>query len=114
MNGIGMQLICSYLHKNPNNKYKELKLLGCNLEDDDLFLLVKTLLDHNINILILNLSNNKIGDESAANILDLVKEHQALKGLSLYNNLISDLLKEKLKEYTEFGRENLHSTQLYL
>ena len=114
MNGIGMQLICSYLHKNPNNKYKELKLLGCNLEDDDLLLLVKTLLDHNINILILNLSNNKIGDESAANILDLVKEHQTLKGLSLYNNLISDLLKEKLKEYTELGRENLHSIQLYI
>ena len=114
MNGIGIKLICSYLHKNPNNNYKELKLLGCNLEDDDLFILVKTLLDNNINVLALNLSNNKIGDESAAIILDLVKEHQTLKGLSLYNNLISDLLKEKLKEYTELGRENLHTIQLYI
>ena len=114
MSGIGMQLICSYLHKNPNKNYKEMKLLGCNLVDDDLFLLVRTLLDHNINLLILNLSNNKIGDESASNILDLVKEHKTLKGLSLYNNLISDLLKEKLKEYTELGRENLHSIQLYI
>ena len=114
MNEVGIQLVCSYLHKNPNKIYKEIKLLGCNLTDDDLFLLVKTLLDHNINLLILNLSNNNIGDESATSILDLVKEHRTLKGLSLYNNLISDILKEKLKEYTELGRENLHTIQLYI
>ena len=114
MNNIGIQLICSYLHKNPNKIYKEMKLLGCNLVDDDLFLLIRTLLDHNINLLILNLSNNKITDESASNILDLLKDHQSLKALSLYNNLISDLLKEKLKEYTLLGRENLDSIQLYI
>ena len=114
MHGIGIQLICNYLHKNGNKSYKEMKLLGCNLMDDDLFLLAKTLLDHNINIFILNLSNNRIGDESASSILDLVKEHRTLKGLSLYNNLISDLLKKKLKEYTELGRDNLPSIQLYI
>ena len=114
MNGLGIQLICSYLHKNPNKNYKEIKLLGSNLSDDDLFLLIKTLLDHNINILILNLSNNNISDESASSILDLVKEHRTLKTLYLYNNPISDLLKEKLKEYTELGREDLHNIQLYI
>ena len=114
MKGIGMQLVCSFLHKNPNNNYKELKFLGCNLVDDDLFLLIRTLLDHNINLIILNLSNNKITDDSASNILDLVKEHKTLKGLSLYNNLISDILKEKLKEYTELGRENFEDIQLYI
>ena len=114
MKGIGMQLVCSFLHKNPNNYYKEMKFLGCNLVDDDLFLLIRTLLDHNINLIILNLSNNKITDDSASNILDLVKEHKTLKGLSLYNNLISDILKEKLKEYTELGRENFDDIQLYI
>ena len=114
MKGIGMQLVCSFLHKNPNNNYKEMKFLGCNLVDDDLFLLIRTLLDHNINLIILNLSNNKITDDSASNILDLVKEHKTLKGLSLYNNLISDILKEKLKEYTELGRENFEDIQLYI
>ena len=114
ISGIGIKLICSYLHKNPGGNYKEIKLLGCSLIDDDLFLLIKTLLEHNINLLMLNLSNNNISDESASCILDLVKNHQTLKGLSLYNNLISDLLKEKLKEYTELGRENLHSIQLYI
>ena len=114
MKGIGMQLVCSFLHKNPNNTYKEMKFLGCNLVDDDLFLLIRTLLDHNINLIILNLSNNKITDDSASNILDLVKEHKTLKGLSLYNNLISDILKEKLKEYTELGRENFEDIQLYI
>ena len=114
MKGIGMQLVCSFLHKNPNNNYKEMKFLGCNLVDDDLFLLIRTLLDHNINLIILNLSNNKITDDSASNILDLVKEHKTLKGLSLYNNLISDILKEKLKEYTELGRENFDDIQLYI
>ena len=114
MNGIGIQLICSYLHKNPNNHYKEIKLLGCNISDDDLFILAKTLLDHNINIQILNISNNKISDESASSILDLVKEHRTLRVLSLYNNLISDLLKAKLKEYTELGRKDLHNIELYI
>ena len=114
MSGTGIQLLCNYLHKNPNRIYKEIKLLGCNLIDDDLILLIKTLLDQNVNLLILNLEDNKISDESAPNILDLVKEHKTLKGLALYNNLISGLLKDKLKKYTELGRENLHSIQLYI
>ena len=114
MNGYGIQYLCSYLHKNPKSNYKEIKLLGCNLNDDDLFMLIRTLLDHDTGLLVLNLSSNKITDDSASNILDLVKEHKTLKGLSLYNNLISDILKEKLKEYTELGRENFEDIQLYI
>ena len=114
MSGTGVQLLCNYLFKNPNKVYKEMKLLGCNLTDDDLLLLIKTLLEQNVNIVLLNLSDNKISDESAPNLLDLLKEHKTLKRLTLYNNLISDLLKDKLKKYTELGRENLHSIQLYI
>ena len=66
-----IQYLCSFLHKNPNYNYKEIKLLGCNMNDDDLFILTRTLLDHEINILILNLSVKKITDVSASNILDI-------------------------------------------
>ena len=114
MNGYGTQFLCSYLHKNPNSNYKELKLLGCNLNDDDLFMLTRTLLDHNIGLLVLNLSSNKITDESASNILDLLKDCKSLKGLSLYNNMISNILKEKLKEYSKLGRKNFEMVQLYI
>ena len=114
LSGYGIQLICSYLHKYPNKNYKEMKFLGCNLNDDDLFLLVRTLLDHNITLLVLNLSSNKITDDSSPNILDLIKDLDSLKGLSLYNNLISNMLKEKLKEYTKLGRVQGDFVQLYI
>ena len=114
MNGYGMQYLCSYLHKNPGINYKEMKLLGCNLNDDDLFILTRTLLDHEIGLLVLNLSSNKITDDSAANILDLLKDCKSLKGLSLYNNMIGAILKEKLKEYAKLGRSNFENVQLYI
>ena len=114
MNGYGMQYLCSYLHKNPGTNYKEMKLLGCNLNDDDLFILTRTLLDHEIGLLVLNLSSNKITDDSAANILDLLKDCKSLKGLSLYNNMIGTILKEKLKEYAQLGRSNFENVQLYI
>ena len=114
MNGYGMQYLCSYLHKNPKINYKEIKLLGCNLNDDDLFILTRTLLDHEIGLLVLNLSSNKITDDSASNILDLLKDCKSLKGLSLYNNLIGSILKEKLKEYAKLGRSNFENVQLYI
>ena len=114
MNGYGTQYLCSYLHKNPNINYKEIKLLGCNLNDDDLFILTRTILDHDIGLLVLNLSSNKITDESASNILDILKDCKSLKGLSLYNNMISNILKEKLKEYAKLGRKNFEMVQLYI
>ena len=114
MNGYGIQYLCSFLHKNPNKNYKEIKLLGCNLNDDDLFMLTRTLLDHEIEVFILNLSSNKITDDSASNILDILKDCKALKGLSLYNNMISNLLKDKLVDYAKLGRENFDLVQLYI
>ena len=114
MNGYGIQYLCSFLHKNPKTNFKEIKLLGCNLNDDDLFMLTRTLLDHEIEVFILNLSSNKITDDSASNILDILKDCRALKGLSLYNNMISNLLKDKLVDYAKLGRENFEMVQLYI
>ena len=114
MSGYGIQYLCSFLHKNPNMNYKEIKLLGCNLNDDDLFILTRTLLDHDIKVIILNISSNKISDDSASNILDILKDCKSLKGLALYNNMISNLLKDKLKDYVKLGRENYDMVQLYI
>jgi hypothetical protein len=114
MNGYGIQYLCSYLHKNPKSIYKEIKLLGCNLNDDDLFMLIRTLLDHDTGLLVLNLSSNKITDDSASNIMEFLKECKTLKGLSLYNNMIGNNLKEKLKGYAKLERKNLDNVQLYI
>ena len=114
MNGYGIQYLCSYLHKNPKSNYKEIKLLGCNLNDDDLFMLTRTLLDHDTGLLVLNLSSNKITDESESNIMDFMKDCKTLKGLSLYNNMIGNGLKEKLKGYSKLERKNLDKVQLYI
>ena len=114
MNGYGIQYLCSYLHKNPKSIYKEIKLLGCNLNDDDLFMLIRTLLDHDTGLLVLNLSSNKITDDSASNIMEFLKECKTLKGLSLYNNMIGNNLKEKLKGYAKIERKNLDNVQLYI
>ncbi len=114
MNGYGIQYLCSYLHKNPKSNYKEIKLLGCNLNDDDLFMLTRTLLDHDTGLLVLNLSSNKITDESESNIMDFMKDCKTLKGLSLYNNMIGNGLKEKLKGYSKLERKNLDNVQLYI
>ena len=114
MNGYGIQYLCSLLHKKTKINFKEIKLVSCNITDDDLFILARTLLDHDIGILVLNLSSNQITDDSASNILDILKDCKTLKGLSLYNNKISNELKDKMKEYVKLGRENLESVQLYI
>jgi hypothetical protein len=52
-------------------KYKELKLPGCKLNGDDFILLVKFIIDIELEIPILNFSYNKIGDNSAKYISEI-------------------------------------------
>ena len=97
MQGLGIQLLCSYIHKNQIKKYKELKLPGCNLNDDDFILLVKCLIDNELEIPILNVSYNKIGDNSAKYIIEINKRKSHLKNIFLYNNSFSKTFIEKMK-----------------
>ena len=97
MQGLGIQLLCSYIQKNQIKKYKELKLPGCNLNDDDFILLVKCIIDNELEIPILNVSYNKIGDNSAKYIIEINKRKSHLKNIFLYNNSFSKTFIEKMK-----------------
>ena len=97
MQGLGIQLLCSYIHKNQIKKYKELKLPGCNLNDDDFIILIKCIIDHELEIPILNVSYNKLGDNSAKYIIEINKGKSHLKNIFLYNNMFSKTLIEKMK-----------------
>ena len=96
MSGIGMQLLCHYMQKNPKKKFKELKLPGCNLNDDDFIQLVKCIIDNELEIPILNVSYNKIGDNSAKYIMEINKRKSHLKNIFLYNNMFSKSFIEKI------------------
>ena len=54
MKGEGMELLCDFFKKNKNKKYKELKLIGCNLNDDDFSVLIKNITESEIEIGTLN------------------------------------------------------------
>lgn len=97
MQGLGIQLLCSYIQKNQIKKYKELKLPGCNLNDDDFIQLVKCIIDNELEIPILNVSYNKIGDNSAKYIMEINKRKSHLKNIFLYNNMFSKSFIEKMK-----------------
>ena len=101
MRGVGIQLLCSYMEKNKKNKYKEMKLPGCNLNDEDFCLLVKSLIENEIEIPALNLSYNKISDNSAKYIFEIIKKKISLKNIYLYNNIFSKSFIDKLKNYNK-------------
>ena len=81
MRGIGIELLCNYMQNNIEKKYKEIKLPGCNLNDNDFCLLVKSLIENEIETPILNLSYNKITDNSAKYIFEIIKKKSCLKNI---------------------------------
>ena len=101
MRGLGIQLICNYFQKNHKKKYKEIKLPGCNLNDADFYLLVKSIIENEIEIPILNLSYNKISDNSSKYMLDIIKKKCFLKNIFLYNNIFSKSFTDKIKNYNK-------------
>ena len=101
MKGTGIQLLCDYMEKNKKKKYNEMKLPGCNLNDDDFCLLVKSLIENEIEIPVLNLSYNKISDNSAKYIFEIIKNKISLKNIYLYNNMFSKGFLETLQNYNK-------------
>ena len=95
----GIQLLCDYMHKNKNKKYKEMKLPGCNLNDNDFCKLVKSLIENEIEMPVLNLSYNKISDNSAKYIFEIITKKSCLKNIYLYNNFFSRSFIDKIKNY---------------
>ena len=113
MNGIGMKLLCNYLQKNQKKKYKELKLPGCNLDDGDFSLLIKNIIDNEIEISTLNVSYNNLSDNSSRYIFEMIiKNKNSLKSIFMYNNMFSKGFKNKIKNYDKDN--NLDSIKLYI
>lgn len=99
MRGNGINLLCNYMEKNQKKSYKAMKLSGCNINDDGFCLLVKSLIDNEIEISVLNLSYNKISDNSAKNIFEMIKKNIALKNIYLNNNIFSKNFIEKIGNF---------------
>ena len=113
MSGIGMQLLCNYMQKNQKKKYKELKLPGCNLDDGDFSLLIKNIIDNEIELSILNVSYNNLSDNSSRYIFEMIiKNKNSLKSIFMYNNMFSKGFKNKIKNYDKDN--NLDSIKLYI
>ena len=113
MSGIGIQLLCNYMQKNQKKKYKELKLPGCNLDDGDFSLLIKNIIDNEIEISILNVSYNNLSDNSSRYIFEMIiKNKNSLKSIFMYNNIFSKGFKHKIKNYDKDN--NLDSIKLYI
>jgi len=94
----GIKIICSFFKKNKNKKYKELKLQGCNINDIDFDLFTKCLVENNIIIPIINISENNLTDDCAFYIIDFINDYTEVKNFNLSNNLFSKGIKEKIKE----------------
>ena len=114
INGKGIEMFCNLLQKKQNIKFNELLMEHCDLNDDDVNLLLKTLIERNVEFEMIDLSWNKITDQSGLCILDLIKENKSLNILLLNNNLFSPSLKEKFESYVSLGREGLDNIKLYI
>ena len=112
MSGNSMTLFCNMMKTMENLKVNELLMEHCNLKDDDINLLVKSLIEKNVNLEMLDLSWNEITDQSALYILDLIKENKSLNILLINNNSFSSTLKKKLESYVNLGRKDLPNIKL--
>ena len=112
MKGDGLQFLSEYFQKNKKKKFKELKLIGCNLGDEEFGLLIKNIIENEIEIGIFNSTYNHIGDNSFKYVFEMIKKIKGLKSIFLYNNLFSRGFKDKIKNY---DRDNsLYNVRLFL
>ena len=96
MSGNGMIQFCNMMQKMEKIKFNELLMEHCHLNDEDVNLLLKILIEKSANLEMLDLSWNQITDQSALYILELIKENKSLNILLLNNNTFSLSLKTKL------------------
>lgn len=94
----GMKMICLFFKKNKNKKYKEIKLQGCNLIDFDFGLFSKCLIENNISIPNINISENKLSDDCSFYLLDFINDYNEIQNIILSNNFFSKNIKEKIRE----------------
>ena len=70
-------------------------------------MLIKCLIDNDITIPIINLSENELTDHSLEAIINLINENEGITNLILTNNSFSKKTKDKLKEIAKNKKEEL-------
>ena len=101
----GIKLIASYFNRNKNKRYNEIKLQGCNLNNNDLNILIKSLIENQITIPSINLSENELNDNSMEFIIYLLNENEEVININIINNHFSKQAKEKFKEIIKIKKE---------
>lgn len=110
----GVAFICSLLHSKRGTKYKEIKLVKSGLNDESTTMLIKCLIDNNINVGNLNLSNNGLTDSIADTIIYMLTNYNCLKTLYLSNNLFSVQTKEKIKSYSSSSKTSKRNIKIFI
>lgn len=110
----GVAFICSLLQAKQGTKYKEIKLVKSGLNDDSTTMLIKCLIENNINVGNLNLSNNGLTDFIADTIIYMLTNYNCLKTLYLSNNLFSVQIKEKIKSYSSSSKVGKRNIKIFI
>ena len=110
----GIKLICSYYRKNKNKIFKEIKLQGCHLNDKDLDLLINCLIENNITIPIINISDNELTDKSLKPIIKLINANEEISNLIMMNNSFTKQSKEKFKNISKNRKDELFELNIQI
>ena len=70
-------------------------------------MLINSIIDNNINVGNLNLSNNGLSDEIGEGVIYMLKNYSYLKTLYLTNNAFTVQMKDKIKSYSSSGKRNV-------
>ena len=94
----GIKLVCFYYKNYITKIYKEIKMQGCNLNDNDIKLLIKCFMENDITVNYLNISDNELTDECIETISNFINLKKDIANISMKNNLFSKKGIKRLKE----------------
>ncbi|MCQ2815799.1 MAG: hypothetical protein MJ252_00890 [archaeon] len=105
-----INILVQILKEKEGKKYKEIKFVKSNINDNTLSILLKGLLESKVSVNNLNLSSNEISDKSSEEIIKYLEQAVGLKSVYLNTNKFTPLIKDKIKSYS--GRNN--STKIFI
>ena len=94
----GIKLVCFYYKNYITKIYKEIKMQGCNINDNDIKLLIKCFMENDITVNYLNISDNELTDECIETISNFINSKKDIANISMKNNLFSKKGIKRLKE----------------
>ena len=102
----GIKLVCFYYKNYITKIYKEIKMQGCNLNDNDIKLLIKCFMENDITVNYLNISDNELTDECIETISNFINSKKDIANISMKNNLFSKKGIKRLKEIVKNKKDN--------